>query len=137
MRGFGIHSPRDYDFITTVLYPGKRYGYYAYERIDALYPADRARMRRLFRVLVRLQPRRVRADAYLEPLVKVALPGVRMSDECDLLVCRTLPEQCPEVPVVLVGTSKPQAWGGSWFRCRRMAVFLPDEVQQFAIDVKD
>ncbi len=51
-RGFGIHSPFAYRFITEVLRQGLPF--YAYRDI----PAD-GRMRLLFRVACHLQPRRV------------------------------------------------------------------------------
>lgn len=60
--GYGVHSPFAFDLITQVLYnPGR---YYAYERIDGLFPrwARRLRVRRLavcrllFRLANRWQP---------------------------------------------------------------------------------
>lgn len=52
-RGFGIHSPFAFRFITEVLCMPELYGYYSYLDIP------RGDMRTLFRVVVRLQPRKV------------------------------------------------------------------------------
>lgn len=56
-RGFGVHSPFAFRFITEVLCLPEIYGYYSYLDIP------RGELRTLFRVAVRLQPR------------KVAMPG--------------------------------------------------------------
>ncbi|MEZ3520927.1 MAG: hypothetical protein K1V78_05450 [Muribaculaceae bacterium] len=77
-RGFGVHSPSAYRFITEVL--NERLPYYGYERLDSL-DADPHLARLLFRVLVATGPRRVGilcADParriILEDITKAALP---------------------------------------------------------------
>lgn len=52
-RGFGIHSPFAFRFVTEVLCLPKEYGYYAY--LDITEPD----MRTLFRVATRFQPQKV------------------------------------------------------------------------------
>lgn len=81
-RGFGIHSPFAFDFITRTL--RERLPYYAYNRLDAvasaqhLSSAERRRLRLIFRIAVRFNPTAVaiignRNDGPL----KVALKSVR------------------------------------------------------------
>lgn len=57
-RGFGIHSPFAFRFITEVL--NERLPYYAYDRINSTVAGHSAReWRTLFRVLVYFRPERV------------------------------------------------------------------------------
>lgn len=59
-RGFGIHSPFAYDFITTTL--RERLPYYAYSKLDALAAEKQQgasvqrRLRLIFRIAVRFNP---------------------------------------------------------------------------------
>lgn len=59
-RGFGVHSPFAYDFITRTL--RERLPYYAYSRLDAmcasqhLDASERHRLRLIFRIAVRFNP---------------------------------------------------------------------------------
>lgn len=81
-RGFGIHSPFAYDFITRTL--RERLPYYAYDRFEALAASQRLgvlelkRLRLIFRIAVRFNP----ASAIIigdrnASLQKVALKSVR------------------------------------------------------------
>lgn len=77
-RGFGVHSPFAYDFITTTLRERRGYAYYAYPQIS------RAN-RRLYRVLVRLCPalvRSVRSDADLMAAVGRLNAAATAGDAC-------------------------------------------------------
>lgn len=81
-RGYGIHSPSAYRFITEVL--NQKLPYYGYERLDSL-DADPQLARLLFRVLVATAPRRVGilcADParrrLLEQITRAALPRVEL-----------------------------------------------------------
>ncbi|MCM1449167.1 MAG: hypothetical protein NC082_02385 [Clostridiales bacterium] len=54
-RGFGIHSPFAYDFITNTL--RCHHGYYEYRAIEQLQPAVQPQLKLLLRVVCRLRPR--------------------------------------------------------------------------------
>lgn len=96
-RGFGIHSPFAYDFITRTL--RERMPYYAYERIDAAAHRGDGRLsscklRLIFRIAVRFNPSKaaVIGDANAA-VVRLALKSARhnmtivdCSDAADLYV---------------------------------------------------
>lgn len=80
-RGFGIHSPFAYDFITRTL--RERMPYYAYERIDAAAHRGDGRLssrklRLIFRIAVRFNPSKaaVIGDANAA-VVRLALKSAR------------------------------------------------------------
>ncbi|MDE5554651.1 MAG: hypothetical protein K2J10_05650, partial [Muribaculaceae bacterium] len=81
-RGFGIHSPFAYDFITRTL--RERLPYYAYTKLDALAAAQRLgaseqrRLRLIFRIAVRFNPPSAAIIGNRnDSLQKVALKSVR------------------------------------------------------------
>ncbi|MDE6368177.1 MAG: hypothetical protein K2K94_02965 [Muribaculaceae bacterium] len=81
-RGFGIHSPFAYDFITRTL--RERLPYYAYTKLDALAASQRLgaseqrRIRLIFRITVRFNPSSVVIiGEHNASLQKVALKSVR------------------------------------------------------------
>lgn len=81
-RGFGIHSPFAYDFITRTL--RERLPYYAYTKLDALAASqrlgvsDRRRLRLIFRIAVRFNPPTAAIIGERNSsLQKVALKAVR------------------------------------------------------------
>lgn len=80
-RGFGVHSPFAFRFITEVL--GERLPYYDYSRLPSR--TDRA----LYRITCRFSPRRIGAagGADLQPAA-MACPGAVKSrlDLCDMIV---------------------------------------------------
>ena len=72
-RGFGIHSPYAYRFVTDVLRPGD-YGYYAFERLchlGNLSPKNEAEARKIVRLLIFLKAQKVVTDSFM-PSVSAA-----------------------------------------------------------------
>lgn len=79
-RGFGIHSPFAYRFITAVLYDSRR-AYYAYADFDSVARSRRERKsaRRAYRVAADLDPADIVVAETVSPAVAAALRRYRPS----------------------------------------------------------
>ena len=107
-RGFGIHSPFAFRFVCEVLNPPRKYGFYAYDQLDALRhqlrvrTISKQRLRMLFRVIGELRPATVaivaeaETAALLKRVVAMAAPKAEIVDDrADLLICDSL-RVCPD-----------------------------------------
>ena len=77
-KGFGVHSPFAYEFITEVVRPPKGYDYYAYDKIERvcrLYSGKREvrYAKLLFRLLCRYNPAEVDCQGKLSVGISTAL----------------------------------------------------------------
>lgn len=109
-RGFGVHSPFAFAFITETLHCPHRY--YAYETIAAEAHTNRERRdaERLFRIVLRFRPRRINRYGTLPPALETAVAeataGYRIASECDFIIVadkNANPEILPETIAVFVG----------------------------------
>ncbi len=91
-RGFGVHSPFAYHFVTEVLRLPRIYGYYAYRDVASLYRECRpslspAEAILIFRVLNELRPATIAVSARAEDrgffagIAKKAVPTCTIVDE--------------------------------------------------------
>lgn len=151
-RGFGVHSPFAYKFITETLHCP--YAYYAYQPI-----ADEARTRRemedaerLFRIVLHFRPRRVERrgtpSVAMETAVAEASAAFRVASE-QLLTIIAEPQSTvnvePNSVTVFVGRGCKSAENlpkkhdyGMIFRGRRMIVVVMSTAlpfQQFDVDI--
>ena len=148
-RGFGIHSPFAYDFITRTL--RERLPYYAYDNIDALAVDGRndklphRRLRLLYRIAVRFNPsvigvfgnknsdaeRATLSDLRSDLVIKDA------PDECLFAIINsdsdTLPKICPHAVYVFTdarrGDQEQKLWsqvsrGMRFDNCRGFVVIV-------------
>lgn len=71
-RGFGIHSPFAFDFITRTLY--ERAGFYAYELIDCESATPRIKndARTVYRIALRLRHEKLSVTGKVHPLISKA-----------------------------------------------------------------
>ena len=83
-KGFGVHSPYAYKFITDVVKPGE-YGYYAYHDLDRILleydlstPRNFKRIAFVIRLLIFLKIRRVVSFPPNEMLPRVAAESLRI-----------------------------------------------------------
>lgn len=79
-HGFGVHSPFAFRFITEVLCPPRKYGYYIYDVLK------QKELRMLFRVVVSQRPATVSlpgADDILRRVIEAAMPSVRFTENAD------------------------------------------------------
>ncbi len=121
-RGFGIHSPFAYDFITRTL--RERLPYYAYDSLDAKAAAESIRLRRLrllFRIAVRFNPATVaivgerHADAEVAA-VKAARSTVKVTGdpaEADMVIVNDDSQAVGSVGQRAVVVFPDKAHGGS------------------------
>lgn len=97
-RGFGVHSPYAYRFVTEVLNPQRNYGYYAYGGIARRIGRDKiaVTLREAFlvyRIMLALRPSSIAiADsgpraALLRHMAETACPGARIANDGELLIC--------------------------------------------------
>lgn len=76
-KGFGVHSPYAYKFVTDVVNPGK-YGYYAYKRLDRillqynLFSSSKFNsLAFIIRILIFLKSKRIVSDSPNERLPRI------------------------------------------------------------------
>ena len=92
-RGFGIHSPWAYRFVTEAIRPHRGYAYYAYRSAIMRRPLA-VNPRLLFRVILHLRPKSVTIAAptemvaAYEDIVKIAAPEAEIkASGGELLIC--------------------------------------------------
>ena len=111
-RGFGIHSPFAYDFITRTL--RERMPYYFYERLDAMAAArhldvaDQRRLRLIFRIAVRFNPATAAVigdhnNVYQKKTLKSARSSIDTNASLPGAALIIINEDCPNVPVMRDG----------------------------------
>lgn len=112
-RGFGVHSPFAFDFITNTL-RGGRARYYGYRAVEAL-PLPPEWGRRLFRIMVRLNPQSLcyfgsNPGPYRE-IARQAIPSATFNREARMVIVDDF--VADELPSLRVALLRAQARGAT------------------------
>ena len=103
-RGFGVHSPFAYTFITEVLHPSPCYAYYAYDVVGS-----DARMRLLVRLLAYFDPATIAIDvADSAPKVRAAVQAACrrariVEEDADFIVTDSSTPYRTDVNMLILG----------------------------------